>query len=461
MLNTVNAAAAPTGSTLAGDFVVRVRAVDGNQFGQWLDVPTYAARVNLHNVQVSSVAMFESSGSVEVEVMPRNKAANDAANDGVVRPLSRQLAPVPVEGGGIRFRLDRPEKLSIEFGGERYRNLHLFARSIDPSPLSKDAAGVIYFGPGLHDIPGHELHIPSNSTVYLAPGAVVRGMLRCKDAKNIRICGRGLIDMSPFALEPTDHLYPYQGISIGHCQNVVVDGVTIVDSPHYGILLGESRNITIRDVSIIGYYEWGDGIDMMSCSDVLGEDLFIRTSDDCIAVYGERWRYKGDSHNVQFRNASLWADKAHPINIALHGNPKLGDELKRLRFENIDVLDHYEDYAEYQGCMAVSCGDNNRVRDVRFENVRIERISKGMLLNLRTLFNQSYSHGPGQLVENVHFENIDLAEVCPNHSVISGVEPTRPVQDVTFKNVRIAGAVVTDLAKNGIDVGPNTHRIGV
>ena len=68
----------------------------------------------------------------------------------------------------------------MEFNGDRLHNLHLFANPLETETYSESSADVMYFGPGIHrpqDVPNNQIRIPSNTTVYLAPGAVVKAKL--------------------------------------------------------------------------------------------------------------------------------------------------------------------------------------------------------------------------------------------------------------------------------------------
>lgn len=112
-------------------------------------------------------------------------------------------------------------------------------------------------------------------------------------------------------------------------------------------------------------------------SDVLIDGVFMRNSDDCIAIYGHRWKYYGDVKNVAVRNSSLWADLAHPIMVGTHGDSDNPDTIEHLEFSNIDILDHHEAQTDYQGCMSLDAGDSNLIRDVRFENIRVEDFRQG------------------------------------------------------------------------------------
>lgn len=145
---------------------------------------------------------------------------------------------------------------------------------------SEEAKGVMFFGPGIHrpkDLPNNQIRIPSNTTVYLAPGAVLKAKLLVDNAENVRIIGRGILD------------HPVRGIEITDAKNVLIDGITVVNPEHYTVFGGGSSEIVIRNLKTFSCKSWSDGIDMMCCRKVLVDNVFLRTGDDCIALYNHRW----------------------------------------------------------------------------------------------------------------------------------------------------------------------------
>ena len=56
------------------------------------------------------------------------------------------------------------------------------------------------------------------------------------------------------------------------------------------------------------------------------------------------------------KNATLWADVAHPINVGGHGDPNGMDTVQNITFRNIDILDQAEKQIDYQGCLAINPG---------------------------------------------------------------------------------------------------------
>lgn len=63
----------------------------------------------------------------------------------------------------MTFRLERPRKISVEFDDDITHPLLVFADPLEENVPSRGAPGVIYFGPGVHEI-GAALDIPSNTT---------------------------------------------------------------------------------------------------------------------------------------------------------------------------------------------------------------------------------------------------------------------------------------------------------
>lgn len=424
------------------DYTVRVRKPGG----KWQDVYEYKVKVDLDKPQDASMVYFDMEGPVEVMVRKNNESVRQVA----VRPAAYGIQP-QVQGNVVTFLLTQPRKISVEFNGDKLHNLHVFARAPEKDiPLPGDT-GVLYFGPGLHipkDTVSKAFNIPSGKTVYIHGSAILRGKLVCDSVQHVRIRGRGIIDQ------------PQEGMLIAYSEDVAVEGINFINPRHYTILGGASRNISIRNITSFSYQGWSDGLDFMSCSDVVIDDVFLRNSDDCIAIYGHRWNYYGNARNYAITNATLWADVAHPINIGLHGNTEgEGDTLENLLFKNIHILEQDEDDPDYEGCMAISCGDANLVRRVRFENVWVDDFEEGQLLNIRVVYNSKYNTGPGRGVQDIYFKNLQYNGANTTYPVIKGLDATHKVSGITFDGLRINGRLIRNAKEANIIIGPFAEHI--
>lgn len=72
------------------------------------------------------------------------------------------------------------------------------------------------------------------------------------------------------------------------CRNVLVEGVTIINSPMWEIHPVLCTNVTVRGVTISSHGPNNDGCDPESCRDVLIEGCTFDTGDDCIAIKSGR-----------------------------------------------------------------------------------------------------------------------------------------------------------------------------
>lgn len=417
---------APAGAELMDDFTLKVREAGKD----WQSVATYPVKVDevretKHTVEKASMSYFDFSGEVEVSVTFNH----GTIQTGRIRPLSYEITP-SIDGNTMTFKLSRPRNLSVEVNGDIFHNLHLFANPIDENkPKKLKDRNLIYFGPGIHQLPGDTLNVPSGKTVYVAGGAIVKGCIRAINAENVKIMGRGEVHPEGRGA----------GISIINSKNVLVEGVITTQCP-----TGGSDSITIRNVKAISSYGWGDGMNVFASNNVLFDGVFCRNSDDCTTVYGTRMGFTGGCKNITMQNSTLWAYVAHPIFIGIHGNTENPEILENLNYVNIDILDHKEKQLDYQGCLAINAGDNNLIRNVRFENIRIEDFRQGQLVNLRIFFNEKYCKAPGRGIENILFKDISYTGENSEVSMISGYDQSRKVKNIRFENLKINGEVIHD-----------------
>jgi hypothetical protein len=406
------------------DFVVKVRKPGG----KWQELYEYNVKVDevngtSHHVEKASMCSFDFAGEVEVSVASKKGAIQQAR----IRPLSYGIKP-GIKGNVLSFKLDRPRNISVEINGDIFHNLHLFANPIDDFVPNKKDTNLIYFGAGVHRIDGGKLKVASGKTIYLAGGAVLMGQVLIEAVRDVKVMGRGIIDPSV-----------RMGVRIANSKNILVEGIVTTQCA-----TGGSDSITIRNVKSISYYGWGDGMNVFASKNVLFDGVFCRNSDDCTTVYGTRLGFVGGCKNITMQNSTLWADVAHPVLIGTHGNSARPDTLENLNYINIDILDHSEVQVDYQGCMSINAGDNNLVRNVRFENIRVEDFRRGQLVNLRVFYNKKYCTAPGRGIENVLFRDIVYNGKNAELSVIAGYDESRKIKNVVFQNLVINGALISD-----------------
>ncbi len=79
-----------------------------------------------------------------------------------------------------------------------------------------------------------------------------------------------------------------QFIQFIRSRNVLIEGVTIINSPMWEVHPVECVNVTVRGLTIRSHGPNNDGCDPESCRDVLIEKCVFDTGDDCIAIKSGR-----------------------------------------------------------------------------------------------------------------------------------------------------------------------------
>lgn len=425
---------APEGAPLKDDYEVLIQPRGSKE---WTRIDTYMAKVNAsigngkHAIREISYAFFDFTGDVFVKVISKKRKFTTAH----IRPDYRGTIAHIQNDSTVQFLLFQPENVSMEFDGNITNNLLLFtskppvSRQQAQAQAKQEGRKFIYYPSGFYN-QQDTIFVESNTTVYLAGGAYFTGTFAINDAKNVSILGRGI----------ARPIHGYEGCHVYRSKNVLVDGLILCTCP-----IGESQNVVLHDVRSISHPSWGDGLNVFGgCDGVLFDRVFCRNSDDCTTTYATRKGFSGSTRNVRMRNSTLWADVAHPIFIGIHGNPQVGDTIEHLVYENIDILGQAEPQVDYQGCMAINCGDGNIIRDVLFDNVRIEPIEEGSLFHVKVSYNQKYCTAPGKGVEDVTFRNIRYTGTVPNISVINGYDADRRIRNITFEGLKVNGQTIYD-----------------
>lgn len=436
-LHSISTYAAPEGAPLKYDYDVFIQPRGQKE---WTKIDTYMAKVNApqadgsHKISEISYSFFDFTGDVFVRVVCKNKKFKTAR----IRPDYRGTIANVQNDSVVQFLLFQPENVSVEFDGDITDNLLVFTSK--PAVSKEEAEKVAkaqgrdfrYYAPRLYT--EETIKVPSNTTVYLDGGSYFSGTFAIEDAENVSILGRGI----------ARPVRGYEGCHVYHSKNVLIDGLIVNTCP-----IGGSSNVTLHDVRSISHPQWGDGLNVFGgSSDILYDRVFCRNSDDCTTAYATRKGFSGSTRNVRMTNSTLWADVAHPIFIGLHGNPEVGDSIVNLKYDNIDIICQSEPQVDYQGCLAINCGDNNLVRNVVFDNIRIEmsdQVAKqASITQVKVGWNQKYCKAPGLGVEDITFRNIRFYGAQPNMSVITGYDAQHKVKNVTFEGMKINGHSIYD-----------------
>ncbi|KAL6234655.1 hypothetical protein BDW75DRAFT_251348 [Aspergillus navahoensis] len=436
----------PQGVALNPGFLIEVQSIHSDDPQQWSKVPAYATDVASINTSANefarhsiAVASFDFIGPVKIKVT-YTKGPVDAA---AIRPHSLEIETL-VNENTISFTLDQPQDLMLELDDDKWKALHLLTNAIDPAAPTEDYDDVWYFGPGINQgsatslvTDGVNLMVPSGKTVYLAGGAFITFRINFVNVSNSALRGHG------FILGPKGGYVQRElggAIHMSRASNIHVERVTSLGAMGFSLSAGECKDVTVDRYRSFSSAGNGDGIDFFCSSNITIENCFLRNSDDTIALYSHRWDWYGDSKDILIQNCVLLPDVAHAINMGTHGNPAKPETTANVTIRNIDILDHEENQLWYQGCIAINAADENLFHDIHVEDVRVERITRGQLVNIRVMQNSMWTTAPGRGIRNVTFKNLSLNmqnSKIVNPSLILGYDQSRGIENVTFENLRV------------------------
>lgn len=100
-----------------------------------------------------------------------------------------------------------------------------------------------------------------------------------------------------------------QFIQINRCENVLLDGFKIRNSPFWTVHLYLSKDIVMRNLDIYAHGHNNDGLDPEMSQNILVENVLFDQGDDAIAVKSGRapegWRTQTPSKNIVIRNCTM------------------------------------------------------------------------------------------------------------------------------------------------------------
>ncbi|MCL5270833.1 MAG: glycosyl hydrolase family 28 protein [bacterium] len=419
-------APAPQGEALCRSYTLKVGGKD---------VPVYACRVSavpfnqvwpgyqrpLDQTELAGFAYWDMSGGpVRIEIQSKVAVQTVA-----VRPGNLKIIPT-VQGDRIAFDLDRPRQVVVEVNGP-HNALHLFGNPPETNAPAKEAPGVLYYGPGVHHT--GKITLQSDQTLYLAPGAVVYGCVNATGAKNIRITGRGILDMSPFARGQVGN----HALDFRNCSGIVIDGIIMRDPNAWCCALYGCRDAVINNVKLVGLWRYNsDGIDICNSQDVKVSDCFVRSFDDSLVIKGNVFPNL-PVRNIRFSRCTLWCDWGVAMKI---GTETFASEIAGVFFEDCDII-----YATHVA-LGITPRDRAPIHDIRFENIRVEMDERYMKPRLQQRKGELYDEQPGNYLPQLM--TITITERKPK-------APVGPVAKVFYKNVAVTAPRMPDSRFYGFD----------
>jgi len=255
------------------------------------------------------------------------------------------------------------------------------------------------------------------------------------------------------------HYLRPQFIQPYRCKNVLLEDVTLFNSPMWQVHPVLCTNVTVRGLNISSFGPNTDGCDPESCTDVLIEKCFFNTGDDCIAIKAGRnadgRRVNVPSRNIVIRNCHMkdghggvtvgseisggvnnvfaencQMDSPHlDIAVRIKNNAMRGGLLENIFVRNIDVgevamagvsIDFYYEEGEAGKFTPVT-------RNVDVRNLKTQKAQYALYL-------RGFKNAP---IEGIYVGDCDFNGVTKPNVVEN-------VKDISLRNVRVNGKLINN-----------------
>ena len=226
-----------------------------------------------------------------------------------------------------------------------------------------------------------------------------------------------------------------QLVNFVRCNNVIIEGVELLNSPFWVMHPLFCKNVTIRDVKVYNEGPNGDGCDPESCENVLIEGCTFHTGDDCIALKSGRnadgLRADTPCKNVIVRKCTMEDG---------HGGVVIGSEISG-GCDDIFAEDCQMDSPNLDRVLRIK---TNTCRGGIIQNVYMRNIKVGqcreavMRINLVYEPNEIAERGHIPTVRDIYMENV-TCEKSKHGVLINGLEDEDQVYNVHVRNCTFSG----------------------
>ena len=224
-------------------------------------------------------------------------------------------------------------------------------------------------------------------------------------------------------------------VQMYQCQNILIEGITLINSPAWVLHPVLSRNITIQGVTINSDGPNNDGCDPESCSDVLIKDCLFNTGDDCIAIKSGK-DYEGRRIGIPSENIVI---RGCTFNDG-HGGVVIGSEISG-GVKNIFAEDCIMDSPHLETGIRIKSNTDRGgyIEKIYVRNIKIGKVADAVIRIDMYYFDKEQKGSYYTSIKDVFIRNLTSEQ--SNHAIrITGnaSHPIRNViiEDAAFNNVK-------------------------
>ncbi|WP_198411318.1 glycoside hydrolase family 28 protein [Marinimicrobium alkaliphilum] len=383
---------------------------------------------NIRDFGAETFSGSQTSDKLVTEAIHRAiEAANRAGGGKVVIPRGQWLTgPIHLmsninlhveEGAQVFFTTDREEYLPVVL--QRHEGVE--ALNYSPLLYGTGLKNVAITGKGVFEGQGEswwewyrELGAPPRAVAAKSP-------LSRRDFGK----GSGMEGMRPSFL------------LLWESENILIEGITLNDSPFWNVHLVYSENAIVRDVRVNSLdAPNGDGIVVDSSKNVLLEYNHLETGDDAVVIKSGM-NEDGLAINIPTENVVVRNFRAVNVRTG-SGGVVFGSETSG-GIRNVYVYNGFFDGADRGIRFKTERGrgnviENIHVRDIEMHNITYEAI------NVNTFYTGPSAMGPSPTVRDIFIRNVSVDGVPTGISFIG--LPEKWLENIHLENIEIKNAEV-------------------
>lgn len=233
-----------------------------------------------------------------------------------------------------------------------------------------------------------------------------------------------------------------QLIQFLNSKNILIEGVTLEDSPFWTLHLLKSESITIRGLKYNAHNKNNDGIDIEHSKNVLIEDVDFDNADDNIAIKAGR-DDDGRNSNMPSENIIVRNCRFKGLHAMVIGS-EMSAGVKNVFVYNSEA----SGYLKRGVYLKTNSDRGGFINNVYVENIKFKDVEDA-------IFMTSNYHGEGSglhpsKISNIHLSKLSFNEASNAAIVIEGYP------DFKVENVYL-NEIVVKKAKNGITLTNTTN----
>jgi polygalacturonase len=231
-------------------------------------------------------------------------------------------------------------------------------------------------------------------------------------------------------------------IEIIRCRNVLISGVTIINSPMWVVHPLECTSVTVRDITVRSHGPNNDGCDPESCTDVVIRGCTFDTGDDCIAIKSGRnndgRRMRMPCRNIVIEDC-MFKDG--------HGGITIGSEISG----NVSGVYARRCQAESPVLYSALRLKNNAARGGTIEHVYLKDITVRLVARAAIDIDLFYEEGPnGAFLPTVRSIAVERMHVAACEKAFNLVG---------YDNAPIRSIRLTDCTFDGVKKNPSVQNV--